>query len=149
MLTRLKLTRGEGQVVEPSSHPSRRKYISSPQASRRLSPSMDHEESHEHIPIEDDLRKAFMEMREMMKVLMEERNTRLQGEVSNPSKHKGDSGDKTPNGNGENGASPPPSPPSSSSSTSSRPLPNSPKGDGKTPPRIPLLKLDIKFKLPM
>jgi hypothetical protein len=107
--------------------------------------------SHEHIPTEDeDLRKDFMEMREMMKLLMEERNTRLQGEGSNPSKHKGDSGDKTPNGNGGNGASPPPSPPpSSSSSTSSIPLPNSPKGHGKTPSQIPLLKLDIKFELPM
>ena len=150
MLTRLKLTRGEGQLVEASSHPSRRKIISSPQASRRHSPSMAHEESHEHIPIEDeDLRKDFMEMREMMKVLMEERNTRLQGEGSNPSKHKGDNGDKTPNGNGGNGASPPPSPPSSSSSTSSRPLQNYPRGHGKIPPQIPLLKLDIKFELPM
>jgi hypothetical protein len=95
---------------------------------------MAHEESHEHIPTEDeDLRKVVMEMREMMKLLME-RNTRLQGEVSSPSKHKGDSDDKTPNGNGGNGASPPPSPPSSSSSsTSSRPLPNSQKGHGKTP----------------
>jgi hypothetical protein len=111
---------------------------------------MAHEESHEHIPTEDeDLKKDFMEMREMMKVLMEERNTRLQGEGFNPSKHKGDSGDKTPNGNGGNGASPPPSPPSSSSSTSSRPFPNSPKGHGKTPPQIPLLKLDIKFELSM
>jgi hypothetical protein len=78
MLTRLKLTRGEGQLVEPSSHPSRRKHISSPQVSRRYSPSMAHEESHEHVPAEDeDLRKAIMEMREMMKILME-RNTRLQ-----------------------------------------------------------------------
>lgn len=111
---------------------------------------MAHEESHEHIPTEDEyLIKDFMEMREIMKLLMEERNTRLQGEGSNPSKHKGDNGDKTPNGNGGNGASPPPSPPSfSSSSTSSRPLPNSPKGHGKTP-QIPLLKLDIKFELPM
>jgi hypothetical protein len=153
MLTRLKITRGEGQLVEPSSHPPRRKIISSPQASRRHSPGMAHEESHEHIPTEDeDLRKDFMEMREMMKLLMEERNTRLQGEGSNPSKHKGDSGDKTPNGNGGNGVSPPPSPPSSSSSsssTSSRPLPNSPKGHGKTPSQIPLLKLDIEFELPM
>jgi hypothetical protein len=112
---------------------------------------MAHEESHEHVPIEDeDLRKAVMEMREMMKMLIE-RNTILQGEGSNPSKHKGDGGDKTPNGNGGNGASPPPSPPSSfsssSSSTNSRPLPNSPKGHGKNPSQIPSLKLDIKFKL--
>jgi hypothetical protein len=151
MLTRLKITRGEGQLVEPSSHPSRRNIISSLDASRRHSPSMVHKESHEHIPTEDeDIRKAFMEMREMMKLLMEERNTRLQGEGSNPSKHKGDNGDKTPNRNGRNGASPPPSPPSSySSSTSSRPLPNSQKGHGKTPSQIPLLKLDIKFELPM
>ena len=71
MLTRLKLTRGEGQLAEPSSHPSRRKIISSPQVSRRHSPSMAHEESHEHIPTEDeDFRKAFMEMREMMKVFV-------------------------------------------------------------------------------
>jgi hypothetical protein len=151
MLTRLKLTRGEGQVVEPSSHPSRRKHIQSPQVSRRHSPSMAHEESHKHVPAEDeDLRKAIMKIREMMKILIE-RNTRLQGEGSNPSKHKGDSGDKTPNGNGGNGASPPPSPPSSSSSssTNSRPLPNSPKRHGKTPSKIPSLKLDIKFKLPI
>jgi hypothetical protein len=151
MLTRVKLTTGEGELIEPSSHSSRRKIISSPQASRRHSLSMAHEESHEHIPTEDeDLRKDFMEMREMMKLLMEERNTRLQGEGSNPSKHKGDTGDKTPNGNGGNGASPPPSPPPpppSSSSTSSRPLPNSPKGHGKTPSQTPLLKLDIKVRI--
>jgi hypothetical protein len=151
MLTRLKLTRREGQLVEPSSHPSRRKHIPSPQVSRRHSPSMAHEESHEHVPTEDEyLRKSIMEMREMMKILIE-RNTRLQGEGSNLSKHKGDSGDKTPNGNGGNGASPPPSPPSSSSSsssTNSRPLPNSPKGHGKTPSQIPSLKIDIKLELP-
>jgi hypothetical protein len=150
MLTRLKLTRGEGQLVEPSSHPSRRKVILSPQASRRHSPSMAHEESHENIPTEDEnLIKDFMDMREMMKVLMEERNARLQGEGSNPSKNKGDNGDKTPKGNGGNGDTPPPSPPSSSSSTNSQPLPNSPKGHGKIPPQISLLKLDIKFELSM
>jgi hypothetical protein len=35
------------------------------------------------------------------------------------------------------------------SSTSSRPLPNSPKGHGKTPSQIPSLKIDIKFELPI
>jgi hypothetical protein len=81
MLTRWKLTRGEGQLIEPSSYPSRRKLISSPQVSRRHSPSMAHEESHEHVPAKDeDLKKAIMEMREMMKILME-RNTRSQGEA--------------------------------------------------------------------
>jgi hypothetical protein len=155
MLTRLKLTRREGQLVEPGSHPSMRKHIPSPQVSRRHSPSMAHEEIHEHVPAEDeDLRKAVMEMREMMKILMK-RNAGWQGEGSNPSKHKGDSGDKTPNGNGGNGASPPPSPPSSSSSssssssTNSRPLPNSPRRHCKTPSQISSLKLDIKFELPI
>jgi hypothetical protein len=140
--------------VEPSSHPTRRKHIPSSQVSGRHSPSMAHAESHEHVPAEDeDLRKAVMEMREMMKILME-MNILSQGEGSNPSMHKGSSGDKTPDGNGGNGASPPPSPPpssssSSSSSTSSRPLPNSPKRHGKTPSQIPSLKLDIKFELPI
>jgi hypothetical protein len=53
MLTRLKLTRGEGQLVEPSSHPSRRKHIQSLEVSRRHSPSMAHEESHECVPAKD------------------------------------------------------------------------------------------------
>jgi hypothetical protein len=143
MLTRLKLTRGEGQLVEPSSYPTRRKQIHSPQVSERHSPSMARAESHERV---------VMELRDMMKILME-RNIMSQGEGSNPSMHKGGGGDKTPGGNGGNGASPPPSPPpsssSSSSSTSSKHLPNSPKGHGKTPSQIPSLKLDIKFELPI
>jgi hypothetical protein len=66
------LTRGEGQLVEPSSQLSRRRTIQSPQTSRRHSPSMAHKESHENIPSEDeDLRKAFMDVREMVKVLIE------------------------------------------------------------------------------
>jgi hypothetical protein len=63
MLTRLKLTRGEGQLVEPSSQLSRRRTIHSPQDSRRHSPSMDNEESHE-IPASKDetFRKSFYDM---------------------------------------------------------------------------------------
>jgi hypothetical protein len=72
MLTRLKLTRGEGQLVEPISHPTRRKKIHSPQVSERHSPSMAHAESHEHVPAEEeDLRQTVMELRDMMKILME------------------------------------------------------------------------------
>jgi hypothetical protein len=150
MLTRLKLTRGEVQLVEPSSYPTRRKQIHSPQVSERHSPSMARAESHECVPAEnEDLREVVMELRDMMKILME-RNIMSQGEGSNPSMHKGGDGDKTPGGNGGNGASPPPSPPpsysSSSSSTSSKHLPN---GHGKTPSQISSLKLDIKFELPI
>jgi hypothetical protein len=146
MLTRLKLTRGEGQLVEPSSQLSRRRTIVSPQDSRRYSPSMANEESRGTLPSEEEtFRKDFYDMTEMVKVLFEERNAILQGENSNPPKGNGDSGDKTPKGNGGNGDSPPPSPPSSTSSTISQPPPNSPKEHGKTP----LLKLDIKFELSM
>jgi hypothetical protein len=151
MLKRLKLTRGEGQLVEPSSYPTRRKKLHSPQVSERHSPSMAHAEDHECVPAEEeDLRKTIIQLRDMMKVMME-RNIMSQGEGSNPSMHKGGGGDKTPKRDGGNGASPPPSPPPSSSSssssyTSSKHLPN---GHGKNPSQISSLKLDIKFELPL
>jgi hypothetical protein len=148
MLTRLKLTRGEGQLVEPSSYPTRRKQFHSPQVVERHSPSMTHAEDPERVPNEEeDFRQTIIQLRDMMKVIMEQ-TMMSQGEGSNPSMHKGGGGDKTPGGNGENGASPPPSPsPSSSySSSSSKHLPN---GHGKTPSQIPSLKLDIKFELPI
>jgi hypothetical protein len=155
MLRRLKLTRGEGQLVEPSSYPTRRKQFRSPQIVERHSPSMAHAESHERVPDEDEyLRQAIIELRNMMKILLE-RNIMSQGEGSNPSMHKEGGGDKTPGRDGGNGASPPPSPPPSSSSssssfsTSSNNLRHSPKGHGKTPSQIPSLKLDIKFELPI
>jgi hypothetical protein len=150
MITRLKLIRGEGQLVEPSSQLSRRRNIKSPQASRRYSPSMAYEDSHGTLPSEEEtFKKDFFDMVEMVKVLFDERNARLQGESSNPPKGNGDSGDKNPKGNGGSGDSTPPSPPSSTSSTISQPPPNSPKGHGKNPLQTPLLKLDIKFELPM
>jgi hypothetical protein len=150
MLRRLNLTIGEGQLVDPSSQLSRRRTTQSPQASRRYSPSMAHEESHETLTSEDEtFRKDFYDMTEMVKFLFEERNTRLQGESSNPKKGNEDSGDKTPKGNGGNGDTPPPSPPSSTHSTISQPPPNSPKEHGKIPLQTPLIKLDIKFELPM
>jgi hypothetical protein len=114
MLTRLKLTRGEGQLVEPSSYPTRRKQFRSPQIAERHSPSMAHADDHERVPDEEvDLRQTLMQMRDMMKVMMG--HMMSQGEGSNPSMHKGGGGDKNPGGNGGNGASPPPSPPPSSS----------------------------------
>jgi hypothetical protein len=114
MLTRLKLTRGEGQLVEPSSYPTRRKQFRSPQIAERHSPSMADAEDHERVPDEgEDLRQTLMQMRDMMKVMMGYMMS--QGEGSNPSMHKGGGGDKNPGRNGGNGASPPPSPPPSSS----------------------------------
>ena len=97
-------------------------------------------------------RKALFDMTEMVKVLYEERNSNLQGESSKPPKGESSSGGG--NGNGDN---PPPSPPSSSSSTSQASSHSSTittlththhhfaKGTGK----LPFLKLDVKFELPM
>ena len=93
----------------------------------------------------------------MVKVLYEERNARMAGESSKPPHGEGSSKDK----NNEkmdskgNGGKPPPSPPSSSSSrshtTSSSTTTNATAHThSKTPNgKNPLLKLDIKFKLPM
>jgi hypothetical protein len=66
------LTRGEGQLVNPSSYPTRRKQFRSPQIAERHSPIMAHAESHERVPDEDeDLRQAVIELRNMMKILLE------------------------------------------------------------------------------
>jgi hypothetical protein len=154
MLTRLKLLRGEGQLVNPSSYPTRRKQFRSPQIAERHSPSMAHAESHGCVPDEEEnLRQTIIQLRDMIQVMI--RHMMSQGEGSNPSMHNEGGGDKTPGRDGGNGASAPPSPPpsssssSSSSSTSLKNLPHSPKGHGKTPSQIPSLKLDIKFELPI
>jgi hypothetical protein len=143
MLTRLKLTRGEGPLVEPSSQLSRRRTTKSPQYSRIYSPSMVHEESHGTIPLEEEtFRKAFYDMTEIVKVFFEEINARLQGEISNPPKGNGDSGDKNPKVNGGNGDYPPPSPPSSTSSTLSDQ--NLDQGS-KSSPKIKVLGITSKW----
>ena len=106
---------------------------------------------------EKTLRKAFFDMIEMVKVLYEERNTRLQGESSKPPKGEGSLGGSNGKGGNGNGDKPPPSPPSSSSSSSQASSPSftntalihthhhTSKGTDKSP----FLKLDVKFELPM
>ena len=113
--------------------------------------------SHEREPTnmtEDEkvFRKASFDMKKLVKVLYEDRNTKLQGERSKPTKGEGYS----EGGNG-NGSKPPPSRPFSSSSSSWASSPSSTnttlthngqhtsKGTGKSP----LLKLDVRFELPM
>jgi hypothetical protein len=111
---------------------------------------MAHIGSQEHLSSEEEtFRKAFFDMDEMVKVLFDERNARLQGESSNPPKDDGDHEENTPKGNGGNGGTPPPSLPYSSSSTISEPTPIPSKENGKTIAHTPLLKVDIKFELPM
>jgi hypothetical protein len=52
---------------------------------------MDHIGSQEHFSSEEEtFRKAFFDIAEMVKVLFDERNERLQGESSNPPKDDGD-----------------------------------------------------------
>jgi hypothetical protein len=105
--------------VDPSSIPTRRKQVRSPQIAEIHSPIMAHADDHECVPDEDeDLRQAVIELRNMMKILLEW-NIMSPGEGSNPSMHNEGGGDKNPDKDGGNGASPPPSPPPSSSSSSS------------------------------
>ena len=79
---------------------------------------MAHEEIHETLTSKDEtFRKYFYDMKKTVKVLLEKRNERLQGEISNPPRGNEDSRDKNPKVNGGNGDTPPPSPLSSTSST--------------------------------
>ena len=106
MLTRLKLKRGEGNLVvsSPQVRSSKRREQlpqSPPQISPQVAPEALEITSHEGelenmLEYEKDFRKSFFDMTKMVKVLYEERNTRLQGESSNPQK-----GDKNPRGDGD------------------------------------------------
>ena len=122
--------------------------------------SMPHEEGeiHEEVdPKEEErvLRKAFIDMTNMVRILYQERNERLEGEGSKLHKEgHGSSGghndeDKSKKGNGRNGGNgePSSSPSSSSSSSTSSSVhqPHKSKSTGKSP----LLKLDVKFEFPM
>ena len=99
-------------------------------------------------------RKAFIDMIEMVRILYQEMNEKLEGEGSKLHKegHGSSRGqndeDKSKKGNGGNGGSgkSPSSPSSSSSSTSSSVhQPHKSKNTSK----IPFLKHDVKFELPI
>jgi len=99
------------------------------------------------------LRKDFFDMTEMVKVLYEERNSRLHGESSKPPKGEGSSGGGNRKRGHGNGDTPPPSWPYSSSQASSPSSPSttlnhthhhSSKGTSKSP----FSKIDVKFELP-
>lgn len=101
--------------------------------------------------------KAFFDMTEMVKVLYEERNTRLQGESSKPPNGEGSLGGGNRKGGNGNGDKPPPSPPSSSSSSSKASSPSSTNTtlthahhhSSKGASKSHFLKLDVKFELLM
>lgn len=123
MLTRFKLNRGEGKLVEGPEvgTKTRRERLPQspppvlPQIAVEASASMSHEgEPTNMLEDENVFRKDFFDMKKMVKILHEERNTRLRGESSKPPKGEGSSG----GGNG-NGGKHLPSSSSSSSQTSS------------------------------
>ena len=97
MLTRLKLKRGEGKLVEArgsQSEPEQRREIfphspppRSPPKEVEVALSMPPEEGeiHEEVdPKEEErvFRKAFLDMTEMVRILYQERNENLEGEGS-------------------------------------------------------------------
>ena len=155
MVTRLKLKRGEGKLVGAGSQVgSRRRRAQLPQFAPQDSPpvvpeasvSMCHEGGNDNMT-EDE--KDFFDMKEMVKDLYEERNTRLYGESS---RHPRGEGSPRGGGNG-NGDKPlsssPPSSPSSSSSSTTTTLTHTHQHTSKGIGKTPLLKLDIKFELLM
>ena len=165
MLTRLKLKRGEGQLVRAQDNPQPRRArvpLSPPSISSSLALesatdiTSREEEVHEEIdPKEEEriFRKAFLDMTEMVRILYQERNDRIAGEGSRNQREEGDSSggkkdnDNSKKGNGGNGD--PPSPSSSSSSTSSSSTSVNQSHKTKTIVKAPLLKLDVNFELPM
>ena len=106
---------------------------------------------------EEEFKKDFYTLNDIVKVLYEERNTRMVGESSKPPHGEGSSEDKKDEKKDSkgNGGNPPPSPPSSSSSpshtaSSSTMTTATSHTHSKTPKvKNPLLKLDIKFELLM
>jgi len=92
----LKLKRGKGKLVVACpqvgtrtrrTHLPRSRPQISPQVVVEASESMSSEGGPDNMPDDEKaFRKEFFDMTEMVKVLYEERNTRLQGESSKPSK---------------------------------------------------------------
>ena len=95
----------------------------SPPVVLEASESMYHEEGNGNMTEDEkDFRKALFDMKNIIKVLYGERNTRLQGEMSRPPRVEGSLG-AIGNGNGDKPPYTPPSssPPYSPSSSSSSP----------------------------
>ena len=107
MLSRLKLKKGEAQLVRAQANPQPRRarepfhppYITHPRVTEEASSMSSREgESPEDIdPKEEELvfQKSFLDMTEMVRILYQERNDRLEGEGSKHHKEgEGSSGGK-------------------------------------------------------
>ena len=124
-----------------------------PQVEVESSVSMSHEGEPTMKEDEREFRKVFFNMNTMVKVLYEERNLRMQGESSRPPRGEGSLGG---GGHGDGNKPPstppsssPPSTPSSSSASTTTTLPPVQTHTSKRTHKSPLVKLDVKFELPI
>jgi hypothetical protein len=136
MLTREKLQRGEGELVAKNSLIGFRKRAShNEKMASKEGLSLD----------EKEFQKPFLAMLEMVKVLYEDYLERKRPVLGEYSKGKSEEGEDHP----QIPPSPPSSPPSSPSSSSSSSKSNAKKHVHKHKNEMTLLKLDVKFELPI
>jgi hypothetical protein len=135
MITRENLNHGEGELVEEDPEIGSRKRTSQSEK-MALEEGLSHEEK--------EFRKTFFAMPEMMKVLYEDYLERKRPILGESSKVKNEEGEDPP----QNIPSPPSSPSTYSSSSSSSKS-TTRKHSHKHKNDMPLLKLDVKFELPM
>jgi hypothetical protein len=136
MLTREKLQRGEGKIVAENPLIGLRKRASH-------SEKMASEEGFSQD--ENEFQKTFLAMSDMVKVFYEdylERKRPILGEYSKGKSEEEEDHPHIP-------PSPPSTPPSSPSSSSSSSKSNGKKNVHKNKHEMPLLKLDVKFELPI
>jgi hypothetical protein len=136
MLTREKLQRGEGELVAENPLIGLRRRAS-------FKEKMASEEGISQD--EKDFRKTFFAMSEMVQVLYEDYLERKRPVLGNSSKGKSEEEEEQP----QIPPSPPSTPPSSPSSSSSSSKPSEKKNVHKNKHEMPLLKLDVKFELPI
>jgi hypothetical protein len=129
MLTKEKLLHGEGELVEENPFIGLRK-----RTSQREKMELKERLSQD----EKKFRKTFFAMSEMMKVLYEDYLEQKRLVIGESSK-----------GKSEEGEDPPQIPPSSPYSSSSSSKSNAKKHVHKHKNEMPLLKLDVKFELPI
>jgi hypothetical protein len=136
MITRDMMNHGEGNIVEENPEIGSIKRTS--QSEKMAS---EYGLSHD----EKDFQKTFFAMSEMMKVLNEDYLEQKRPVLGGSSKVKSEEGEDPP----QTPPSPPSSPSTSSSSSSSSSKSTARKHSHKHKNEMPLLKLDVKFELPM
>jgi hypothetical protein len=136
MITREKIHCGEGKLVEENPLIGLRE-INSQSEKMALEEGLSQDEK--------EFRKTFFAMSEMMKVLYEDYLEHKRLNLGESSKGKNEEGEDPP----QIPPSPPSSPPSSPSSSSSSSKRTLRKHVHKHKQEIPLLKIDVKFELPM